>query len=173
VINDIIGDRRPQQRIDRIIREPCFCIAAHRIVGKLKRYDISIHGIAINLLVIFAYELGCFFISGIRIYLPETVSIYLIFTDAAGMAHEQVAVPAPEKIHELVIRQPWLNRDLRKIAAIKFLDAVRETDPAEIMFVKCDLTDGGLQEAFIYVIAERIVPLYLLCMNRREQDRYQ
>lgn len=75
------------------------------------------------------------------------------------MADEQVAIAAPEEFYVLIIRQALLYGHNGKLPAVEFLNAVGEAQPAEIVLVVGHITDSGLQQAFIYTVAESIVTL--------------
>jgi hypothetical protein len=78
------------------------------------------------------------------------------------MGEQQVAIVAGKEFYEFIIRQAGLYRDSGKIFAIEFLYALGKTYPAKIVFIHRYITNGALQQAFIYAVAKRIIPAYRL-----------
>ena len=109
------------------------------------------------------YELG-----GNKIWVPvivhllKAIAFNIIFAYPPGVAKKQRAVIAPKKFYGFVIRKPLLSWYDSKILAIKFLYAIGKAQPAKIIFVEGHIQHIALEQAFIYIIAEWIVPFYRL-----------
>lgn len=129
-------------------------------------------------MLILADEMCCFHFSSMGIYLYEPVAADLVFTDTPGMTDEQVAVTAAEEFSELIIRQTGLYGHNGKLPAIEFLNTVWKADPAKIVLIVGYITNGALQQAFIYTIAEGIKTFNILALryatlgkqNQRQYD---
>lgn len=83
------------------------------------------------------------------------------------MADEQISVAAPGKYTEFVIWQTGLHRHRYKIFTIKFLYTIRKGQPAKVVPVKFNIADSALQQPFIYIIAESVIPADRLRQNCR------
>ena len=167
MINDVAAENRPEIGVRWNLRKPRINRAPYPEVAAVDTRDLASDRIEINNIVVFADEEGWFFFAGKPVYLHKSVAVDLVFADTLRMTDQQVAITAAEEFCKLIIGQAGLYWNNSKFFSVEFLNAIRETDPAKIIFIKGNICQGALQQAFVYIIAEGIIPVDALGIRFR------